>query len=102
MASAVTVAGDEPQAPQELLPNQVEVAEGILAGGQPSLEQLEALRAAGYRSVLNLRTEGEEGPADEAAEALGLQFERLPIAGSAGLDEANARRCSTVWNDVVR
>lgn len=102
VASAVTVAGDEPRAPQELLPNQVEVAEGILAGGQPSLEQLEALRAAGYRSVLNLRTEGEEGPADEAAEALGLQFERLPIEGSAGLDEDNARRFAALLDSMER
>ncbi|MDX1645466.1 MAG: sulfur transferase domain-containing protein [Thermoanaerobaculia bacterium] len=102
LLTAAPATSDEPEAPQELLPNQVEVAEGVLAGGQPSAEQLEALRAAGYRAVLNLRTEREEGPGQETAEAVGLEFERLPIDGSAGLDEANARRFAELLDAMER
>lgn len=102
LAVAAVAAAEEPPAPANLLPNQVEVSEGILTGGQPSLEQLESLREAGYHSVLNLRTEGEEGPAREEVEALGMAYERLPIEGESGLDEANARRFAELLEAMDR
>lgn len=83
-----------------LVPNQVRISDRILAGGQPSLEQLEAIRDAGYRTILDLRTEGENGPGREAVEALGLEFHRLPIAGEAGLSAENARRFATLLEEA--
>ena len=76
----------------EFLPNQVFPTEGIVAGGQPSLEQLEALRDAGYTTVINLRTEGEDGTGAAEVEGLGMAYVPLPIAGADGLtrDEAIA------------
>ena len=48
-------AGETPRA-ADLLPNGREPLPGVLTGGQPSRAQLDALAAAGYRTVVNLRT----------------------------------------------
>ena len=55
-----------------LLPNPQRPEEGLLTGGQPSLEQLEAIRDACFRTVINLRAEGEKGA---KAEAVGEEHE---------------------------
>jgi len=56
---------------------------GLHTGGQPSLEQLDALAAQGVRTVIDLRTDGEDRGYDEAAELQrrDLRYLRLPIAG---------------------
>lgn len=101
LVTGTAFAAEESAEPaEELLPNQVRVSDQILVGGQPSIEQLEALHAAGYRTVLNLRTEQEEGPAGAEAETLGLMFHRLPIAGEDGLDEENARLFATLLEEA--
>lgn len=70
-----------------------EVRPGLYSGGQPSAEQLRALATQGVRSVIDLRQPGEERGFDEAhaAEALGLRYVRIPVAGAEGLDAANIR-----------
>lgn len=78
----------------ELLPNGRRPLPDLLTGGQPTAEQLEELAGLGYRTVIDLRTEGESGAlADEPArvEALGMRYVRLPVAGAAGLSDDNAR-----------
>lgn len=86
----------------ELLPNAIEVEEGLLAGGQPSTEQLVALREAGYLTVINLRTDGEGGTGQAEVEAAGMTYVTLPIAGAAGLSEDNARNLAQILADVER
>lgn len=66
---------------------------GLYTGGQPSAEQLRDAAATGIRTVIDLRQPGEDRGFDETAvaEELGLRYVRLPIAGAAGLTDANAR-----------
>ncbi|MBK0012941.1 sulfur transferase domain-containing protein [Stenotrophomonas sp. S41] len=70
-----------------------EVRPGLYAGGQPSAAQLQALAAQGMRTVIDLRQPGEDRGFDETAqaEALGLRYVRIPVAGAEGLDAANVR-----------
>lgn len=61
--------------------------DGVLSGGQPSPEQIAAAAEAGFRTVINLRTEGESGfewePA--AVEKHGMRYVHLPVAGAESL-----------------
>ena len=79
-----------------LLPNPQRPEEGLLTGGQPSLEQLEAIRDAGFRTVINLRAEGEKGAKAEAVEALGMRYVALPIRGAESLTEDSAEAFAAV------
>jgi uncharacterized protein (TIGR01244 family) len=65
----------------ELL-NEVLTENGVLFGGQPSEEQLEAIAAAGYRTVIDLRGTSEARGYDEAAamEAAGLEYVTVPVS----------------------
>ncbi len=66
----------------------------ILTGGQVDAEQLEWAARNGYRTVVNLRTPGEEGELpDEAAivEGLGMRYVHIPVAGGDGINAENAR-----------
>ena len=92
-ATAGPDADAEPEA-AELLPEGREPRPGLVTGGQPTAEQLEELAWAGYRTVIDLRTEGEPGAmADEAerVEALGMRYVRIPVAGAGDLTEEKAR-----------
>jgi len=75
------------------IPNARVTETGLLVGGQPSREQLEAIHFAGYRTVVNLRPDSELGDEGEQAvvEGMGMKFVSIPVAGPAGLTEANAR-----------
>ena len=68
--------------------------EGVLAAGQLSPAQMDALHAAGYRSFISLRVAEEKGAGWEEAHAADkdIRFVRLPVAGAAGIDEAHARQ----------
>jgi uncharacterized protein (TIGR01244 family) len=103
LALAATAAGADPVAPPTagapapavdaaaLLPNGKQPLPGVLTGGQPSHEQLAAIAAAGYRTVVNLRTPAEAPPvlADRARE-LGLRYIELPVAGAGDLTAERA------------
>lgn len=54
---------------------------GIVAAGQPTAEQLSALAAAGFRTVIDLRTEAEDRGFDEPAtvRAAGMKYVNLPV-----------------------
>ena len=86
-------------AAEDLLPNARQPLPRLLTGGQPSDEQLEALAAAGYRTIVDLRPEGEKGaPADEPERvvALGMRYVRIPIAGAGDLTEESSRALDEV------
>jgi uncharacterized protein (TIGR01244 family) len=77
-------------------------AEGVLAAGQPTEEQLRQAAAAGYRSVVDLRTPGEKRDFDEpaAARALGLAYTNLPVGPD--LDGATLDRFAEVFEAAER
>lgn len=83
------------------IPNALTPVEGILSGGQPSVEQFEQAARDGYRTVVNLRAPGEKGAWDEAskAEQLGLRYVAIPIAGADGLTAENARKLAKIVDD---
>ena len=74
-------------------PALAEVRPGLYAGGQPTAAQLRGLAAQGVRTVIDLRQPDEDRGFDEIreAEALGLRYVRIPVAGAEGLDAANVR-----------
>lgn len=76
------------------IPNARIPMEGVLSGGQPTREQIEAAAAAGFKTVINLRTGGEEGFAWEAetVERLGMRYVTIPVAGAGGVSFENAAR----------
>lgn len=73
------------------LPSHVRVDARLHVSGQPSAEALTQLRAAGVRTVIDLRPDAETPDLDErqVAEAAGLAYRALPIAGKAGLTRDN-------------
>lgn len=83
------------------IPNARMLADDVLSGGQPTVEQFEQAAAAGFRTVVNLRTPGEEGVWDEApkAEELGLRYVAIPVAGVEGLTVENARDLAEIFDD---
>jgi uncharacterized protein (TIGR01244 family) len=78
--------------------------DGIVTAGQPSPEQLEAFKAAGIATVVNLRQPTETLGFDEQStvETLGMTYVALPIAGSAGLSEENVRRFADILDSHAR
>mgnify|MGYP001820122718 CR=1 FL=1 len=83
------------------IPNARVSEQGILVGGQPSLEQLEAIQRAGYHTVISLRAESEAGDEGEKArvQRLGMKFVSIPVPGPEGLTEANARALSRALDE---
>lgn len=108
LALAATAQGDEapekPVAPKNVdqtpplvpIPNARVSPAGLLVGGQPTREHLKAIQEAGYRTVVSLRTDAEQGDEGEHAyvERLGMAFVSIPVAGPPGLTEENARTLS--------
>ncbi len=93
---ALVLAATGPEVPPEwaeLVPNARVPREGVLSGGQPSPEQLEAIQEAGFRTVINLRAPGEPHTAEEPelVDRLGLDYLSIPVRGAAGMTEENAR-----------
>lgn len=89
-------------APEVQIRNARMPREGVLTGGQPTEEQLAELADAGYRTLVNLRTPGENEISDreaELAEELGMSYVQLPVAGAEGLTEDNARELSKLLGD---
>ena len=92
---------EKPAAPKNIdqtpplipIPNARVTKTGLLVGGQPSPEQLEAIHQAGYRTVVNLRPESERGDEGERAsvERNGMKYVSIPVSGGAGLTEDKAR-----------
>jgi uncharacterized protein (TIGR01244 family) len=68
------------------------VYKNALLGGQPTNEQLQAAKDAGFTTIITLRPETEPGFAEEKAqvESLGMQWVSIPMAGKAGLTIENA------------
>ena len=91
--AATDTAGSESAAAGYGLPNERRLDTGLVTGGHPSPAALEAAAADGVTTVISLQTTDEAGVAEEAAqaEALGLAYVNIPVAGAEGVTEENAR-----------
>ena len=73
--------------------NACQILPNVVTGGQPTADQLKALKEAGGNIVLDLRDPMEPRPMDEAAlvRELGMEYVNVPVqAGS--LDDATLER----------
>ncbi len=86
------------------LPNARQPEPDLLTGGQPTRECLQAVYAAGYRTVVNLRPADELEGFDEArfARDLGFDYVDIPIAGPADLSHAAVEFLDKVLTDAKR
>ncbi len=77
--------------------NACQILPNVLTGGQPTAEQLNALKAAGGDIVLDLRDPIEPRPVDEPAlvRELGMQYVNIPVR-SGSLDDATLQEVLTV------
>ncbi len=75
---AIPVASQEQAQP---IRNFLKINEEFCTGGQPRLEQLEALKQSGVKAIINLRTPGEHRADEEQAMAdkLGLKYFNIPV-----------------------
>lgn len=89
-----THAASTAPAPPLAVPNARLPLPGLLTGGQPPAEEIEAAAGAGYRTVINLRGEGEEGFEwePELVRKHGMRYVSVPIAGADGLTRENVKR----------
>ena len=78
--------------------------EGVLTGGQPSDEELAALAEAGFATVINLRQPDERGTRQEPGEVarLGMTYVSIPVDGTQGLTEENARALQAALAEAER
>jgi hypothetical protein len=79
-------------------PNYSLVRPGLAAAGQPSAEGLAQLKAMGFKTVINLRTE-KEGAKDEegVVKAAGLRYVFVPVsAETSQADGTRSARPSTI------
>jgi uncharacterized protein (TIGR01244 family) len=91
---ALLLAGSEPPAAldQAAIPNYKLLRKGLAVGGKPSPDALRQLKTQGFKTVIDLRTEG-EGLAEEKAilEEQGLRYVSVPMtAATLKLDDALA------------
>lgn len=72
--------------------------QGLLVSGQPDAGVLDALKVAGFGTVIDMRTEGEDRGMDEVAEtrARGMTYVSLPIARTEGVSFDNAQRLDDI------
>jgi len=66
------------------------VNEQVCTGGQPTMEELEKLKAEGVKAIINLRMPSEYNSEEEAAKAkaLGLRYFHIPFNNNDPKDEA--------------
>ncbi len=71
-----------------------EVGPGLYAAGQPAAADWQALRAAGVRSIINLRAPSEQPDAAEPSEvaAAGMAYTAIPVADGSALGPTLVQR----------
>jgi len=77
---------------------------GVLSGGQPTQEQVEIAARAGFRTVVNLRTDAETGFEWEQAvvEDLGMRYVQIPVAGGKGLTREIIERIDDALDSAIK
>jgi uncharacterized protein (TIGR01244 family) len=87
VVSLGAVSGLRAEVPEAVDPGQIPnyrvAAPGVATAGKPSTEALSRLKAQGFKTVIDLRTEGEGTAAEkQAVEAQGLRYVWVPISAS--------------------
>ena len=79
-------------------------APGIVSAGRLQSGDIERLRAAGIRHVIDLTPDAETPGFDEAAavRAAGMGYDNLPLSGAADLTPANALAFDAMVSDAPR
>jgi uncharacterized protein (TIGR01244 family) len=82
------------------IPNYHLVRPGLATAGQPSEDALGRLKALGFKTVINLRTPGEQpaGAEEEAVRAQGLRYVSIPV-NSATFGPAEVSAVRTILDD---
>lgn len=77
--------------------NACQILPNVITGGQPTAEQLKALKEAGGGIILDLRDPMEPRPVDEATlvRQLGMEYVNVPVR-SGSLDDSTLERILTV------
>lgn len=82
------------------IPNANWPLSGIVTGGQPAPEQLEAARDDGVRTVVNLCPDGEcDWDEEHLVAELGMRYVSIPIRGAADITAANAEYLREILHD---
>ena len=68
-----------------LISHQNELPDGTITGGEPQPDVFDALKAAGFTSLISLRGVGESAQDRDLFESQGFQFQHLPVSGAADL-----------------
>jgi uncharacterized protein (TIGR01244 family) len=78
------------------------IAPGRAAAGQPAADVLSKLGTLGFKTVINLRTPGESGPANEKelVEGQGLRYVSVPIT-PASFSLADVEAVQKVLDDAA-
>lgn len=85
------------------IPNARVPLDGVLSGGQPTAEQIAAAGRSGFRTVINLRTDAEDGFAWEgpAVESAGMRYVRVPVDGAEGLTRETVQRVDAALGEAL-
>ena len=91
---------DEINLEQLSMKNKANPFQNVVTGGQPSIEDLKALKEQGVTNIINLRPVGEFDGFNEAEEAkkLGLKYTVIPVASFNDISVENA----TILNDLLK
>ncbi len=78
------------------------VADDIFIGGQPSEADLSAIKAKGFKSIINLRASSEESilsPEDEKSKAgeMGFEYANIPV-----IEEVNSETVKSVFEKIKK
>jgi uncharacterized protein (TIGR01244 family) len=87
--------------PAALLSNEHHPLPEIVTGGAPTTDAgFQALAQAGYRTFIDLRADKEVTPEIRAAaEAAGLRYQHIPVAGEQDLNLGTARALDALLDD---
>ena len=96
-AAVIAISTDEIRADPAVLEGQ-----SVVSSGQPDAEILSLAKDAGYTTIIDLRTEGEDRGLDEVAavEALGMSYISLPVAGAGGISFENATALDALLSEI--
>lgn len=102
LMSAASFAGDIPETvPADAIPNYHVIRPGIATAGQPSAESIKKLKSLGFKTVVNLRTPGEDKIVEKekaAVAAQGLTYVSVPVT-PASLSAADIAAVKKVLDD---
>jgi len=86
------------------LPNAHRFGSDIITAGQPSANQIENAHAHGWKTIINLRANGEFDVFDEArlVRDTGMAYIHIPVAGPDDINDDNARALDAALTDDQR